>query len=215
MTHSLHREGHVSSLKHDYVIVAKAAKGINESGAKSKLVALISSSLEFGALNVGHGRGGNHLMAEHLTELNELYDSITDTSTITAVFDDFQKFSRFVEFLVAEDSGLSVTLSGLIEKTQACCQQMGINANSLRQSLGIIGNKEKLASDEIREITTMCGHGLIAARLVDKSIKDIQAGTANAKKISLQLSRLCLCGIFNPTRCTELMTAAAKQQVIS
>jgi len=210
MTHTLHREGTAQSLSNDYVVVAKAAKGINDVGAKSKLIELISSAIEFGALNVGHGRGGNYLMTEDSITFNDLCDSVVDTSTITAVFDNYDKFFHFIAFLVENDSGLSITLSGLIDKTQSCCQQLGLRPNSLRQSLGIIGNKEKLATDKIREITTMCGHGLIASRLVEQKIEDIHQGVDNTEDSATQLSKLCLCGIFNSTRCVALMDEAVK-----
>jgi len=47
---------------------------------------------------------------------------------------------------------------GLMEEIFQCCRKAGLNPHSVDYSLGVHGRIEKLPSEEILEVTTMCGH---------------------------------------------------------
>ena len=79
----------------------------------------------------------------------------------------------------------------------------------MAQSLGVWGKTELLPSKEVLEITTMCGHAMVAANLVEKIIEDIKKGKTTPEKAAKKLAKPCECGIFNPTRAAELLAAAA------
>ena len=79
----------------------------------------------------------------------------------------------------------------------------------MAQSLGVWGKTELLPSKEVLEITTMCGHAMVAANWVEKMIEDIKKGKTTPEKAAEKLAKPCECGIFNPTRAAELLAAAA------
>jgi hypothetical protein len=71
-------------------------------------------------------------------------------------------------------------------------------------SLGVWGKIELLPSNEVLEITTMCGHHMISRYLVDEIVTKIKAGTMTPEEASKRIGKLSVCGIFNPDRCIEL-----------
>jgi hypothetical protein len=201
MTHSLFRQHPTPTTHSDIVVIAKAAKGVNESNAKTKLHTFIEDAIAFGALNVGHGRGGNYRQ----TEKSRLKETVKPLSTITAVFDNQHKFMLFFKHLIHIDLGLSITLGGTHQFVHTCCRQQNITPHSQRQSIGVFGNQKKHVSPPVQEITTMCGHGLIAEQLIHASIEDIKQGKTTAEDVAETLEKICLCGIFNASRCREIL----------
>ena len=83
--------------------------------------------------------------------------------------------------------------------------------HSVDYSLDIWGKREKLPSDEILEVTTMCGHAMIASNLVKSLVNDIKAGEISAEDAGKEFAKLCECGIFNPSRAAELLTVMASE----
>lgn len=205
MTHTLHRQGNEQNLKHDYVLLAKAANGINEAGAADKLRQFLQMALHHGVSNMGHGRVGNM----YTVGAEEVITKVTDNCTVTVVFDDLDRVVRFVQEVKDTDLGMSVVISSLFYSSRECCARVGLTPHSIEHSLGIWGKKEKLASQKELELTTMCGHGLISAKLVDSLVEDLKSGQTTANAASLELAKRCECGIFNPTRGAELLKAMA------
>lgn len=205
MTHTLHRQGNEQSLEHDYVLLAKAANGINEAGATTKLQQFLRMARHHGAINMGHGRAGNM----YTISTEEVITKVTDNCTVTVVFDDLDRVVRFVQEIMDANLGMSVVISSLFHASRECCAKVGLAPHSIEHSLGIWGKKEKLAPQKDLELTTMCGHGLISASLVDALVEDLKSGRTTADAASRELARQCQCGIFNPTRGAELLKAMA------
>ena len=201
MTHTLHRLIDATEPDRDWVLICKAANGINDSGAASKLKRFLRLALNHGAINCGHGRGGSI----HLRKLEEVLATVTDQSTVTAVFDDPNKATRLIHQWRDMEMGLSITLSARFESSLAWCRNTNITPHSIKHAIGIWGNIKRLPRPEILKITTMCGHGLVSPYLVDKCIKDIRKQKMTASEASKVLSRPCLCGIFNLTRSQMLL----------
>ena len=78
-------------------------------------------------------------------------------------------------------------------------------------SLGVWGKKEKLPSDDILQVTTMCGHALIAPNLVKAMVSEIKAGRKTPEEAAKVLMPQCACGVFNPARAAKLMSAMANK----
>ncbi|HWT81320.1 MAG TPA: hypothetical protein VN648_21210 [Candidatus Methylomirabilis sp.] len=54
-------------------------------------------------------------------------------------------------------------------------------------------------------MTTMCGHGMVPANLVEKLIREIKRGKKTVREAALELTRPCHCGIYNPARAERLL----------
>lgn len=67
------------------------------------------------------------------------------------------------------------------------------------------GRLSKLPEDEILEITTMCGHGMISQHLVRKILLDIKRGILSPQEGAEYLATPCICGVFNPKRAQRLL----------
>jgi hypothetical protein len=76
--------------------------------------------------------------------------------------------------------------------------------HSLEYSLGTWGNTERLPEFEILELTTMCGHAMIAENLIDKLLRDIKRGRRSIDDASMELAKCCSCGNINLTRANDL-----------
>ena len=203
MTHTLHRRGTKESLSGDYPILCMAAQGINNDGAEPKLQEFLRVAMRFNPKNIGEMRYGN--MYSHNAE-----DVVANANGIVhAVFTDQQTVTEFLKALKEADIGMSVVVSGIIDTVDECCKNAGLKRHTVEFSLGIWGKTEKLPSEEILEITTMCGHGMIPNNLIKSMVEDLKEGTKTLDDCSKELASHCCCGIFNPTRSTQLLAAMA------
>jgi len=110
------------------------------------------------------------------------------------------------------DLGQSVVVSGIFEYVDECLEKVGLKHHTANFSLGIWGKTEKLPSEDILEVTTMCGHGLISANLVKSMVEEIKAGTKTPEAAAKVLAPPCACGIFNPARAAKLLAVMAKNE---
>lgn len=60
------------------------------------------------------------------------------------------------------DEGISIIVSGLIDRVGEITREMGLDPHNINVSLGIIGKTDRLPPADIRQYTTMCGHGMVA-----------------------------------------------------
>ena len=105
---------------------------------------------------------------------------------------------------------MSVVVAGILDSVNDCCQKAGLKRHTVELSLGIWGKTEKLPSNDILEVTSMCGHGLISASLVNSLVGGIKAGAKTPEDAARELTPNCTCGIFNPARAAKLLAAMAK-----
>ena len=103
-------------------------------------------------------------------------------------------------------------MSGIFESVDECLEEAGLKHHTANFSLGIWGKTEKLPSDDILEVTTMCGHGLISTNLVKTTVEEIKAGTKTSEEAAKTLAPNCTCGIFNPARAAKLLAATATKK---
>jgi hypothetical protein len=104
---------------------------------------------------------------------------------------------------------MSVVVTGIHDETEKSCRQSGIAKHTVENSLGIFGQYKKLPSDEILQLTTMCGHGMVPANLVERVIVEIKRGKKTPREGALELTRPCHCGIYNPIRAEHLLRRLA------
>jgi hypothetical protein len=196
------------NLKNDFVVLAKAANGINEKGAAGKLQQFLRMALRHKAVNIGHGRAGNM----YAVDPEEVIAKTPDVATVTVVLDDQDELESFIKELKDADLGISIVISSLFKTSMECCRKAGIMPHTIEHSLGIWGKTEKLPPTEVLEVTTMCGHGLISANLVTSLVEDLKKGGTAAEAASKELAKQCACGILNPVRAAQLLEGMAAKE---
>lgn len=204
MTHSLHRYGSVKSLANDFVIYARCARGINMEGSKDKVKRIVEIAFEEGLINSGSSKARSSV-ADGRWNKEVALASQEDTHGFICCFDDREKVKRVLSRLKEEDIGISIVVSGLIYDVQAMAREVGLKPHTINLSLGMRGKKELLPGPEVLEFTTMCGHALVAASLVEKAIAEVKAGTKTPQEAARMVAIPCLCGIVNLTRAAELL----------
>ncbi|MHB8986836.1 MAG: hypothetical protein ACYC38_13065 [Eubacteriales bacterium] len=141
--------------------------------------------------------------------VEEIIDQIQDTSIVHAVFNDRDTIIKVLEELVEANLGMSVNVSGLSKDTEDCCRKVGLKVHTIEHSLGIHGKTSKLPEEPVLEITTMCGHGMVAANLVKKMAEDIRKGKKSLTEAAQMLAGPCHCGVFNVARAQRLLQVLA------
>jgi hypothetical protein len=207
MTHTLHRRGSEKSLGRDYVLLCMAAKGINEEGSAEKMRQFLRINLRHNPVNVGDMRTGNM----YNVPIDEILDKVTSTSIVHGVFTNQETVKNVLEDLKEADLGMSVVVSGPFGCVDELCRAAGLSPHSVDYSGAIWGRRDKLPPDEILEVTTMCGHAMVASNLVKSLIDEIKGGERSAEDAGKELARICECGIFNPVRAAELLKELASK----
>jgi hypothetical protein len=204
MTHSLHRCGTIESLKRDYVLLARVP-------GRPPLVPQLAKIAEI-IFEVGPTNTGSSILRTNMAlgiDREAFIKHIPETSVILASFSSKEKLRQVLAKLKEADLGMCIVVSGLIDEVISLAQELGLRPHTISLSMGIIGKTEKLPGEDILEITTMCGHGLVASNLVRKAIEDVASGAKSAREASIELAKPCPCGIFNMDRSDLLLALRA------
>jgi hypothetical protein len=214
MTHTLHRQGSRASLEQDYCVLAMVARQFDLATEERKASAIERmqgicdtmarhSPANLGSLYVNDGTYAHGMGAE------EIRAGLKSNGFILCAFDDKENLKGTLAELKEKDYGLSVTVSGLIDQVFGVCEEVGIAPHTISYSMGYWGKKNLLPKAELLEITSMCGHAMTSANLVNQAIEDIKAGRTTAQEAAVKLARPCACGCFNTARAAELLSQAA------
>lgn len=201
MTHTLHRRGNLENLLEDYVMLIMPARDINQAGAQEKMQQIweLLSKYEEDLVNFGNITTGN----SHTTNLSALKKA--NSRLVHAVFKDRERLKDCLREIKERDFGLSVVVSGVYEDVEALCREIGLSPHTVEYSLGIHGSTDRLPEEGVLEITTMCGHAMVASTLVAYMLKEIKAERLTYEDAASQLSRGCACGVFNSYRAEEVL----------
>jgi hypothetical protein len=96
-------------------------------------------------------------------------------------------------------------ISGLIDRVREIADEVGVDPHTINVSLGIHGNTKVLPPADIRQITTMCGHGMVSPLLVRDVIRRVKTHKIDNREGSLTLAKPRSCGIYNPIRSETLL----------
>lgn len=206
MSHTLHRKGNANNLEKDYVVFSMSAKGFNEVNSHGALQEFLKILLKYGPVNMGDMKTGNQFIAER----EKIIGNVQDTSIVHAVFNDRKKLSAAIKELKEADLGVSVIVSGLVEHVDQACREAEIERHTVEYSVGIRGKLSRLPEDEVLEISTMCGHGMVSQHLVRKALLDIKKGKRTPGEAGQLLATPCVCGVFNPERAAMLLKELAE-----
>ena len=212
MTHTLHRQGTVENLDDDYVILAMSAKGINEEGSAEKLREVLRIALRHKPVNMGDMKTGNMLQMDP----EEIIERVRETSIVHAVFNDIWTVAQVLMEVKEAALGMSVVISGLFQPVRECCHKAGLESapHTVEYSLGVWGRRELLPDEEIMQLSTMCGHGMVAFDLVKEAVEGVSTGQLTPEEGAQCLAKPCVCGIFSPTRAAQLLGQMASGEPV-
>ncbi len=205
MTHSLHRHGTVENLREDYVVFAIAAQTVNAKGKAPVFGEFFKIVNKYKPVFCGDMKTGNVLAVG----LDAIADGHQDNSIVHAVYTDKNTVAQVLNELRQADLGLSIVVSGLLDHVDTCCGQAGLKRHTIEHSLGIHGNTKRLPKDQVLEISTMCGHGMVAFNLITHMVDEIKAGKKTPVQAADELAAQCHCGIVNPARAAKLLQLMA------
>jgi len=202
LTHTLHRMGKKQSLEGDFVLLMMPSKGVNHKGSGPKLRRFLEICRDLGAVKIGDARLGNEY---YQGDQEKMLGNVEDMSVVQAVFTDPKKVTQTIKAVKEADLGLSLVVSGLFWEVGKCCKEAGLKPHTVNESLGRWGHTEKLPSDEILELNTMCGHGMVAVGLIEHVVEKIKTGKMTPEQGAEELFKPCMCGVFNPVRAADLL----------
>ena len=204
MTHTLHREGTEESLKDDFVLVITGAKGFNKKGCAPRLRKMMNVVSGFNPINMGCMEVGN---IGRGVPISEIIKNAKDSDLVQAVFNDEETVVEVLKALKEVDQGISVVVSGNNTEVVRIIKKAGLgeNPHTTNLSLGFMGRVEKVASDEERLITTMCGHHMISKTIVSHHLERIKEGLVSPLDAAIDMSRQCTCGAFNTVRAARIL----------
>lgn len=203
MTHTLHRQGTRENLREDFVVFTMSAKTVNAKGSGEKMRRFFEIAEKYDPVNFGDMKTGNILN----TDRDAIHDGIGDTSIVHFVFTDKAVVGKLLDELEEAQLGTSVVVSGLVEETDQLCRQAGLGMHTVEFSGGVHGRLERLPEKAVLEITTMCGHGMVASNLVREMVRQIKKGKKSLEAAGVELAKPCQCGVFNPKRAEALLAS--------
>jgi len=208
MSHSLHRYGTEENLQNDYTMYARTSRWVNREGCGPKLRQILDIMISEKPVNFGSSHSGKSYKAG--LDVNAYKDTLDTAYGVACCFSDRASIRAVLEKLKAADTGISIVVSGLIDEIAGMAEEVDLNPHTAFLSLGIHGKKALLPEDQILEMTTMCGHGMVSSRLTESVIKKVKAGGMTPEKGAHLLAQPCPCGIFNTDRCEAILRACAE-----
>jgi hypothetical protein len=203
MSHSLHRYGTEKNLQNDFTFYARASRWVNREGCGPKLRKILDIILTEKPVNFGSSQAGKSAKAGLVPE--EYAATLDKAYGVACCFSDKEAVKRILIKVKEADTGISIVTGGLIDEIVEIAKEVELKPHTAFLSLGIHGKKALLPTVEVLEITTMCGHGLVASKLTEAVLQKIKSGAMTQEEGAHLLAQPCPCGIFNTDRCEELM----------
>ena len=201
MSHTLHRRGKSEDFKRDVVVFCMSAKTVNGDGSAPKKQKFFEIVSKYPYANFGDVKTGSQFNSDWDT----VRDSFKDQSVPHFVFTDYDVAASVLKELAEADLGISVVVSGVMDGIVEMCRTSGLKIHTSEHSAGILGKTEKLPDEPILEITTMCGHALVAANLVQEMVRGVKKGKKTVEEAAVELAKPCMCGVFNPKRAEQVL----------
>jgi hypothetical protein len=215
MTNTLHRYG--QNFDDDYIVFAIPARGVNDGNAAEKERRFLEIARKYNPVNMGDASHGGifrpskelnpsvHWNRHDAKDIETVVNGVSSPTTVAAVFDNADAVVAFVKELKAEDIGLSINISGGLDKVRECARRAGLERHSVEYSLGFFGQTDRMADRETLELSTMCGHGMVSFGLARKLIEWVKQGRRSPEQAAATMARFCSCGVFNPARACRLL----------
>ena len=221
MTHTLHRYGRREDFADDFIVTAMPARGFNDRDCVPKQQQFLRTALKHGPVNIGNAiKGAAHRASKDLRptvhwhrddrpDPEAVIAEIDRPTSVSAVFDDFDRVQTFVAELRELDLGLSVNISSATDRALDCCRACDLTRHSVEFSLGFQGATDRMPDETTVRLSTMCGHGMVSAAFAGKMIEWVRAGRRTPAQACAYMARFCVCGSFNPSRAERILEEAA------
>jgi hypothetical protein len=204
MTNTLHRRGSLENLQGDYNLFATPASGYNREGCAEQLRQFMRIVLRHKPVCFANDRRSGNTSDDP----NVVIAQLTDDSHVAATFDNLDSVFAALLDLKSADLGISINITGLLDNVDSICRRSGIVRHSVEHSMGVKGRLEKLPSEHVLELNTMCGHGMVSFNYVKKMIDHVKLGKLTPAQGARKLAKPCTCGAFNTTRAEQLLERA-------
>ena len=131
MTHSLHREGSIESLKKDYAPFVYPARGFNYEGSGPKLRRLAELLYTQSPANmlISSLRVNLYSKVPH----EEILASIKDGTKMYSVFKSREQLKETLIRIKEMDEGISIMVSGLIDEVREIAAEAGLSLDEARR----------------------------------------------------------------------------------
>jgi hypothetical protein len=202
LTHSLHRRGCAESLKNDYVVILQGAA---DAFGKQKTLVRKKYPFLYGVIRFTFRTIGIAKLLRYITKRKQ-----KETFKGSEVLYSKEDLLSYLDRLKKADTGKSVVVSGLIDEVFDCLEKIDLRPHTVQLSLGQFGKTDLLPNDQILELTTMCGHGMISAELAENQLQKIREGKLSHDKAIQTMSKLCTCNLFNNTRAREIIDSSSR-----
>ncbi len=200
MTNTLHRKGTPEALKADFVVFATPTRSMAPE-LPDKMKRFTEICLKHKPVNVGKFQD----MAIRRIDARRIREEMQDEIALTVTFDNIDAVCSAIAELKEADLGIPINVSGLLEEVSECCRKAGMSRHSTEQSLGVFGSLDRLPPREVREINSMCGHGMVSFNLIKKVIDEVKLQRMTPEEGAYHLAKPCECGAFNPARARQLL----------
>ena len=204
MSHTLHRSGSEKSLSKDFVILIMPENGLNDQNSEEKLRKCFDILLKHNPVNTGDSKNGSRYS---LGSDEEVLKRLEEKETIFAVYDNEEDLTDVLKELKDLDCGLSVVISGLFDRSCKCAKNAGLHPHTAGISLGVMGKTDLLPETDVRDISVMCGHGLISYNLIKKLVEEVKRGRKIPKQAAEEMAECCICGVFNVKRAETIISS--------
>jgi hypothetical protein len=229
MTNTLHRYSehyafepapNPAPVRDDYIVFAMASKNLNDDNLVEKYRAFLRLALKHKPVNIGDATKGGmirprqnmnptaHWAREHRADSEQVIAGIDGHTTVAAAFDNYAAMKAFVEELKSADLGISINISAPMDEAKRCCDEAGITRHSVEYSLGFRGRVDMLPDATTLAISTMCGHGMIAANFAKKMVDWVKEDRRTPEEAVCYMARFCACGVFNMARAERIIRQA-------
>jgi hypothetical protein len=208
MTHTLHRHGPPESFENDYVLISMAAQRVNSEGSTPYLEGTFRILMNSKAVNYADDNTGG-ILTGFTNE--QMLAGINEKSYPGAAFASEADLEEVLIVLRDAQLRMPVVVRGDYKRIFAICERIGLKPHTVHLALGIYGKKELLPKDKELQITTMCGHGMVCADHVKLVASKVKARTMTPEEAGRDLARPCTCGIFNPVRAADIVSAIAEE----
>lgn len=202
MTHTLHRTGTTTDQEGDYTLMAMATKDMNHKGSREKLVQILRICLRHNPINIGDTQQGDMYL---LGSAEEVLKRMVDGAIAHAHFDSKENVIAALKDVREANLGMSVIVTGLLDEVKDCCAKAGLTPHTQAISLGVWGKTNRLPDREYMDIHTMCGHGMVTLGMIDHAVDKVKKKKWTLQQAAVELTKPCVCGVFNPTRAQDLL----------
>jgi len=221
--YALDRVAEPAPVSDDYIVFAMASKGLNDDRLVEKYRSFLRLALRHRPINIGDATKGGwirprrdmnptaHWARETRPDADAVIAGVEGHTTVAAVFDNYESMRAFVEELKAADLGISINISAPMDAGKRCCEEAGVVRHSVEYSLGFRGRVDRLPDAATLELSTMCGHGMIAADFAKKMIDWVKENRRTAEEAAGYMARFCSCGVFNTARACRILRAKASR----